>query len=640
MGALEDCCKNCYLDKNSNINTSRLTTTSGCKSETFPTSESGTFSYAGRNTFTKATEIIKEKEETKKTDKIEVKKVSSDKNFYNSIKNNLKSNPKLCNTKKASIRTNSTKFVESNEKVSSDKSELGVRREKMKSVNRILILFVIDITSSMNSYIIATKKLVGEIIMRFKNSGRKITVGFVGYRDYCDLEMFVEINYSDFFNKEDFEQKFISSGGGDLPENLQGGLNKGYEMKFNNEDYLTKIVFLINDAPCHGTKYHDSIDDDYPDENGKLEDVVGKFARKGFDFSYIQVNANSTKKMSSIMEKTFNLNKGVNSFHSHIYDLTKDDIDKITSKFKDYFSSSINGSFNSFNNSLSLGKFVSSDHVLAKEWIKLNSVECIKQKFEICEYFYNDERPINLENLNSIYLKTLLKNIEFKPLFKSELLISKKEFSKGSEHIAYQAEYNNQNHIIKIPRQKNKHLKDLTDLKMSYLRIHLTKIILDEFNSKFNGKNSFAFKFSQTYALNLQEIEINDIMNDNRWVYIESYIEKFKKFNNNAGFFDPSHDDVNLTAQAFSHFSYEFSSGNLLICDLQGNKILTDIAIHSKIINLFGLLDWGEDGIKRFFSTHQCNKFCTLLNLEKMNYTKMETILEDEGDEGDDKSKN
>lgn len=100
--------------------------------------------------------------------------------------------------------------------------------------------------------------------------------------------------------------------------------------------------------------------------------------------------------------------------------------------------------------------------------------------------------------------------------------------------------------------------------------------------------------------------------------------------------------------QAFSHFSYERSSGNFMVVDLQGvltvkddgSKVyeLTDPVIHQherlrrrnrrhdrnseandkKKWN-FGRTDQGTDGMKAFFETHVCNDACRLLGLSEVD---------------------
>lgn len=56
-----------------------------------------------------------------------------------------------------------------------------------------------------------------------------------------------------------------------------------------------RLLILIADAPCHGSKFH-SMADTYPngDPNGLIiEDLVAEIGRKGIDFSAIRVHHNT-----------------------------------------------------------------------------------------------------------------------------------------------------------------------------------------------------------------------------------------------------------------------------------------------------------------------------------------------------------
>ncbi len=66
--------------------------------------------------------------------------------------------------------------------------------------------------------------------------------------------------------------------------------------------------------------------------------------------------------------------------------------------------------------------------------------------------------------------------------------------------------------------------------------------------------------------------------------------------------------------QALSHYSYHVSSGQFVLCDLQGGIyeggiVLTDPVVHSRD-RVFGVTDLGDQGISTFFSSHTCNRFC------------------------------
>ena len=72
---------------------------------------------------------------------------------------------------------------------------------------------------------------------------------------------------------------------------------------------------------------------------------------------------------------------------------------------------------------------------------------------------------------------------------------------------------------------------------------------------------------------------------------------------------------------AFSHWTHQVTSGQLIVVDLQGTKkdevfYLTDLAIHSSV-GEFGGTNRRAKGIAKFFKTHVCNQVCKSLGLTK-----------------------
>jgi hypothetical protein len=91
--------------------------------------------------------------------------------------------------------------------------------------------------------------------------------------------------------------------------------------------------------------------------------------------------------------------------------------------------------------------------------------------------------------------------------------------------------------------------------------------------------------------------------------------------------------------QAFSHFTYKVSKGELMVVDLQGilkrepdgrrEFVLTDPAIHSRrhrrredsqhqqqpTLGPLGRTDQGERGLRAFWQSHVCSDACRLLGL-------------------------
>eukprot|EP00494_Astrolonche_serrata_P029704 UN29971 len=71
------------------------------------------------------------------------------------------------------------------------------------------------------------------------------------------------------------------------------------------------------------------------------------------------------------------------------------------------------------------------------------------------------------------------------------------------------------------------------------------------------------------------------------------------------------------TPQAFSHFTYELSNQEILVCDLQGvNDVYTDPQFHTKKgmhDERFGTGNLGMHGVTAFFREHRCNQICNFL---------------------------
>jgi len=91
----------------------------------------------------------------------------------------------------------------------------------------------------------------------------------------------------------------------------------------------------------------------------------------------------------------------------------------------------------------------------------------------------------------------------------------------------------------------------------------------------------------------------------------------YKKYSNNFGYVDK--EDRN-TPQAFSHFTFQYTSGKMIVVDIQGVKDnYTDPQIHSNIPEsappIWGQGDMGDTGVYKFFESHRCNALCKFYGL-------------------------
>jgi len=101
---------------------------------------------------------------------------------------------------------------------------------------------------------------------------------------------------------------------------------------------------------------------------------------------------------------------------------------------------------------------------------------------------------------------------------------------------------------------------------------------------------------------------------DGRDCLIEPFIDGFFKMNSNTGWTSSDISEDVLKLQALSHYSYHVSSGQFLLCDLQGGLyrdfiVLTDPVILSRNGRL-GPMDLGPKGMSSFFHYHHCNRYC------------------------------
>ena len=136
------------------------------------------------------------------------------------------------------------------------------RASSTKGNSNILELcLLLDCTGSMGSWIQRSKDTLKEIIHSVKKENEALTVRvcFIGYRDVQDKPRFEIFQFSEDL---DAAVKFITSmramGGGDAPEDVQGGLNHALKMSWTEGSI--KQLFLICDAPGHGKDICDGHD--------------------------------------------------------------------------------------------------------------------------------------------------------------------------------------------------------------------------------------------------------------------------------------------------------------------------------------------------------------------------------------------
>lgn len=145
------------------------------------------------------------------------------------------------------------------------------------------LCLIMDCTGSMSSWMAHCKDTLKDVIDDTikKDPDCKVRVSFVGFRDFCDGDIFAIHDFSyDAEAVKTFMNGQRATGGGDTPEDVQGGLRKALDLNWMPLEDSIKLAFLCADAPCHGKRYHSCMDD-YPDGNPcgvQLEALLKEFS--------------------------------------------------------------------------------------------------------------------------------------------------------------------------------------------------------------------------------------------------------------------------------------------------------------------------------------------------------------------------
>ncbi len=183
-----------------------------------------------------------------------------------------------------------------------------------KQINTVTLdlLFIMDITESMQDLLDETRNSIKYILDKIKKDSPGIDVRFAyeGYRDFADLKegqkyytIDFETDMNVFKNKLD---EITALGGGDDAEDVAGGLHAGLNMTWRSN---ARYAILIADAPGHGSKYHEKdVEDDYPegDPNGYvLEELMRDYAKKNINLCLTIID-DYTDKMFKAMKEAYN----------------------------------------------------------------------------------------------------------------------------------------------------------------------------------------------------------------------------------------------------------------------------------------------------------------------------------------------
>ena len=176
------------------------------------------------------------------------------------------------------------------------------------------LLFIMDITGSMEYYIRDAKNNILSIITRIVEEcpGIDINLGFIGYRDF--YEEYIDI---DFTKNHTYLKSIISSiyasGGGDMPEDVAFALELALNKTWKNN---ARMAVFVADAPNHGIKYGGYEDDEdllgEVPERRIIEEMIAEMAEENIALFCYRISYN-TDKMFKLFENIYNDTKSNNT---------------------------------------------------------------------------------------------------------------------------------------------------------------------------------------------------------------------------------------------------------------------------------------------------------------------------------------
>lgn len=180
----------------------------------------------------------------------------------------------------------------------------------------VQLCFVLDCTGSMQDWIDAARDQIHAIIEQTQHdveTGLTFEVGFVGYRDFGDVEQYINIPFTrDIHDLQRRIGMIQADGGNDCAEDVAGGLMFAVEM-FGGRPAGVRQVIHIADAPAHGNRFHGiRVSDRYPrgDPNGHDPcHFIHQLSDMGVDYTFVRVH-DSTDTMLEAFHNSYTSSSG------------------------------------------------------------------------------------------------------------------------------------------------------------------------------------------------------------------------------------------------------------------------------------------------------------------------------------------
>lgn len=468
------------------------------------------------------------------------------------------------------------------------------------------VCFVMDATGSMGPYFEEVRRNIVSTAKKITDSfGIEVRFALVEYRDYDDGNRIEKHVFTTAHVLEEKLSKVCVSGGGDTAEDCFGGLHAALtELLWDSK---SRLIFWIGDAPNHGEKYNGGCNDNYAHEKLKIDglDIATLAEQFGVNIMFNRLTSD-TDKMINVMKKEF-ATVGANLNMSNGSDLSATILNTLTQT-----------ATGTCVNPQNYGAIIT--YAVVPEAAYEKTTKCAKV-FTFQQAFTQFERVDPVRAMLSC-----------EPPFNEEcrdVCMSEAPFARGELRYAYKCKIS--------PSRKKYYAKWLKDgicvaktparekATISKTQVYMQNIcrfLAREFTAHLTEAMPLSNAYRRVAYVPVQLMRLK-----NEFWALEPYIDgEFLKFNNNYGSVMKDLLPQHPIPQAFSHFTYEYSYGTLMVTDIQGivtadEYIFTDPAIHTKegVSVTEKLCDpttnMGSEGMFRFFKSHVCNDFCKRLML-------------------------
>ena len=190
---------------------------------------------------------------------------------------------------------------------------------QIRNSERTDLCFMVDATGSMASQIEAVKAQIKRIAQDVQrtNPSLKLRVAIVGYRDALEGKREDQGGINSPFNFTDDLDVFVSNvsqirafGGKDQAEDVASGFRDVLSFNWASP---TRVLFIIADAPSHGSRYHDSANDNHKLGDHGIPNYLKQLKQMNMDVVFCSIN-DSTDKMIRVMNSDVGSNSNQGPF--------------------------------------------------------------------------------------------------------------------------------------------------------------------------------------------------------------------------------------------------------------------------------------------------------------------------------------